>query len=331
MQALNCWVCGRTSDEVLAAQIDDSQSEAEFANLLAQVSQYRLKFTKSSSEWRRVFPKEFLPMDFSFVIDNPDQFKGVLAMADVTGSRRELLGWLASASTALRKQDEPRLEQLKLSSLRSEDRMTLLKSIEQFEGNWHRSLVRDDAGDSKAKLPVGFEGLALGDGLDFLMAAGSLFYDIQGMLVQFAREEHRRKVPRLEVGTVRLEAFGDVPLCDICRGMIVGLRNAAEVVEEEPAAVAAEPVQQVEPVPEPEEQPLTPLVTQRAKHVRTQEVVEDPSLQGSPGYMEIVSKLGAPAAQEEAPKEAPKPRYLHEHRLKEDWDEVVAQQAASST
>ena len=320
--AMGCWVCGRTSEEVRASQIDDTKGEEEFSNLLAQVTQYRCILMKSASDWWRAVPRDFRQMDFNFIVGNPDQFRGFSALADVNGARGELMGWLASASAAIRGDDEPKLQELKLSSLRGEDRAAILRSMEQFEGNWHRSLAKDGA-DAKEKRPAGFDGLALEDGIEYLIAAGNFFYDIQGMLVQFAREETRRKQPRLEVNAIPLNGFGSVPVCDVCRGIIVGLRNAAEVAVERPLAEMIRPAE--EPAEEP--RPVAPLVAQPApRRVRAQEAAEDASQQASPGYMDIVKKLGTPVQGEEAPR----PRYLHEHRLKEDWDEAVAQQPAGA-
>ena len=252
----NCWVCGRTSEEVRASQVDESQAEAEYTNQLAQLAQYKSKLMKSAGDWRKSVPKDFKAMEFDFIVGNPSQFTSFSAIADVTGAKKEIIGWLANASLALRNQNESELQALKLSTLRSEDRARLLKSLEEFESQWHRLLAAGDGKDGRKESPVGFKGLNLVDGIEYLIAGGSFYYDVLGMLVQFAREEKGRKAPKLGVGFVPLKGMGRVPICDVCRGLIIELREAgaseipspevapAEKAEEESSPRTVAPVAQ---------------------------------------------------------------------------------------
>jgi len=324
---LNCWVCGRTSAEVRATQYDESQTDAEFANQFAQVAQFKAKLMKSAADWRRAVPKDFKFMEFDFVIDNAEQFSAFSTIVDVKGARKEIMGWLANASVALRNQNESELQALKLSSLRSEDRAKLLKSLEGFESTWHRPLVAGE-GKQEKEGPVGFKGLNLVDGVEYLIAGGSLYYDVLGMLVQFAREEKARKIPRLEVGAVPLRGLGRVPICDICREMIIELREAAaaNVVE----ATAPEAPRVLEQHAKPEPEPMAPVSPRTApKRIKAQDVSEDQGVEGSPGYVEIVKKLSNAPVNQEEEEVGQKPRYLHEHRLKEDWEALEQQQGSS--
>lgn len=324
----NCWMCGRSSAEVRATQFDESQADAEFANQLAQVAQFKSKLMKSAADWRRAIPKDFKLMDFDFVLDNAEQFSGFSSIDDVKGAKKEMLGWLANASLALRSQNESELQALKLSSLRPEDRAKLLKSLEGFESTWHRLLVAGTGNQERPGYPVGFKGLNIVDGVEYLIAGGSFYYDVLGMLVQFTREEKARKAPRLEVGGVPLRGLGRVPICDICREMIIEIREAAATAVDVTAPEAPRIEQQ--PAREPEPEPMAPVAPRPGpRRVRAQEVSEDQAVEGSPGYVEIVKKLsGAPVNQEEEVV-GQKPRYLHEHRLKEDWEALEQQQGSS--
>jgi hypothetical protein len=324
----NCWVCGRTTAEVRATQYDEGQADSEFANQFAQVAQFKAKLMKSAADWRRAIPKDFKLMEFDFVVENAEQFSAFSAIDDVKGAKKEIMGWLGNASIALRNQNEPELQALKLSTLRSEDRAKLLNSLEGFESTWHRLLVAGEGKQQKAQYPVGFKGLNLVDGVEYLIAGGSFYYDVLGMLVQFAREEKARKAPRLEVGAIPIRGLGRVPICDICREMIIELREAAANVAEVTAPQA--PKMPEQPASEPEPQPMAPVAPrQPPRRIRAQEVSEDQAVEGSPGYVEIVKKLSNAPVNQEDEAASQKPRYLHEHRLKEDWEALEQQQGSS--
>ena len=320
----NCWVCGRTSEEVRASQVDESQAEAEYTNQLAQLAQYKSKLMKSAGDWRKSVPKDFKAMEFDFIVGNPSQFTSFSAIADVTGAKKEIMGWLANASLALRNQNESELQALKLSPLRSEDRARLLNSLEEFEGQWHRLLAAGDGKDGRKEFPVGFKGLNLVDGIEYLIAGGSFYYDVLGMLVQFAREEKGRKAPKLGVGFVPLKGMGRVPICDVCRGLIIELREAG--VSEVQAPEAA-PVERAEEERSP--QTVAP-VAQRVppRRMRAQEASQEEALEGAPGYVEIVKKLGNAPVSAQGEAAGQKPRYLHEHRLQEDWQAIEQPQGS---
>ena len=311
----NCWICGRTSEEVRASQVDDSQAEAEFANQFAQLAQFKTKLMKSAGDWRKAIPKDFRLMDFDFITDNPSQFSAFSAMADVGGAKKEIMGWLAKASLALRSQNEAELQALKLSSLRSEDRAKLLKSLEEFEGHWHRLLAAGEGQKGREEYPVGFKGLNLVDGIEYLIVGGTFYYDVLGMLVQFAREEKVRKAPKMSVEVIPLKGLGRFPICVICRELVIELREAAAAAVEEPVAETVEAEEE-----EPSPRPMAPVVQHPApKRMRAQEASEEEAIEGSPGYVEIVKKLGNAPVKEEDEGASQKPRYLHEHRLQEDW------------
>jgi hypothetical protein len=317
MQQLSkCWVCGRGVDEIRATLASEETDESGFNKLLQQVAWHRSKLNDSAALWRRSLPKEFEEMDFNFVMNNPEQFKGFTVIPGIKDTRGMIMDWLAKASMALRKGDEAMLGDLKLASLNSYDRVMVLKSLEQFEGRWHRLFTKDEGQDAR-KYQAGFEGLSLRDGLEYLISGGVLYYDTQNMLIQIAKNEEEAKKPKMGVGTVQLRGFGVVPVCDVCRGIVVEFRGPREEVE---AAVA----EAVAPSPEPTHRPqVAPKVAQPApRKAKTQEAVEA-SAQASPAYLEIVEKLSSTAPAEG---EAPKLRGLHEHRLKEDWEQILEQQ-----
>ena len=314
----NCWVCGRTAEEVRATQVDESQADAESSNQLAQLAQYRSKLMKSAENWRRAIPNDIRQKDFEFIVDNPNQYSAFSAIGDVAGAKKEVMGWLATAIQALRTQNESELQTLKLSPLRSEDRAKLQKSLEEFESRWHRRFA-GEAQDAKGGYAVGFKGLTLSDGIEYLIAGGSFYYDVLGMMVQFAREEKARRVPKFGVGAIPLKGLGRVPICDVCREMIIELREAAATPVEVPAA--AQSRAEEEPSPRP-----MPAVAPHAAPRRMRAQEADEGVEGSPGYVEIVKKLGNSPIKEEEEAVGQKPRYLHEHRLKEDWQALEQQQ-----
>jgi hypothetical protein len=312
-------VCGRTSEEINAVFRVESTEDAELAKQASQIDWFKSKFMDSAVAWRKGIPKDFKDMDFLFVISNPDQFRVIKIIGEVDDARKLMMDWLVKASTALRKQEDAPLQAMKLSWLSKEERESIVKTFEQFEGRWQRRLARDEGAAGSSKELAGFQGLGLADGLEFLIAGGILYYDIQGMLIQYARRAAASRTPQWRVQVVEIGGYAPVAVCDICAGMIRGMRGARPEVEEEVEQKVA-PAQ-----PRPSHQPEAPVPSAAPaapKKTRAQEAVDEIPAGASPEFVELIKKIGPSA--EDTPA---KTHNLHEHRMKEDWDEMVEEKA----
>jgi hypothetical protein len=110
---------------------------------------------------------------------------------------------------------------------------------------------------------------------------------------------------------VQANGYPPVQLCSVCETLMVGLRAPERRIEQPQAApeAVAEPTKEAEKPAE-------------AEVVAVPAVAAVAETEGVPqSVAEIMNKLGP------ATKEAPKTRGLHEHRAKEEWDEVVQKQA----
>jgi len=321
MQLTKCWVCGRSGEEIKAALVEGDQEGSELDKEFSQVAWFRSKFNESATAWRRAVPKDFREMDFGFVTGNPDQFGAVTFIGEVNDARSVMMDWLSRASVAISKGDEGALQNLNLTSLGNGDRETLARSFELFESHWHRLLAKEEAENGKANYPTGFDGLGLADGVEYLISAGLLYYDAQNMLIQFKKNAETAKRPKFGIRVVQSK-FGPVPLCDVCAGLVVGLRSAeTEVVEQPEVGIVREPHKRVR---QPEV--VAPVIARpAAKQAQAQTSEDESSLKASPGYLDIVRKLG-PSSEEMGPR----PTYLHDHRMKEAWDDILEQRATAS-
>jgi hypothetical protein len=329
-EASRCWVCGRTAEEIQASLDAESQEEIEIKRQMSQVAWFRSKFMESAALWRRSIPKEFKDMDFLFVTGNASQFRAIEQLGELIDAKKLMIDWLADASTRLRNGDQGSLGTVPLSSMDKAHRELTIKMLDQFEGRWHRQFA-----DGTGGFPVGFDGLKLADGLEFLINGGLLYYDVQVQLLEFARLRASNAKPKWTIGLVEVKGNPKVSLCNVCESLIKELRvpiaesakpgvraqpsekaekveKAQKVEKAEPVVVAAEAIQ------EPKGQPIVQQVPRVAQAKGAAEPVMDDL---PPGVAEVVKKIGAPT------KEAPKLRSLHDHRLKEDWDEMLTQKA----
>lgn len=305
MQETNrCWVCHRDVVEILASVDVETQEEKELKKQMTQVAWYKSKFTESAELWRRGLPREFKDMDFQFVASNAEQFSSIKTLAEVLDAKKLLLDWLADASSRLRVGGEGISSDPELSALDIAERDSILKSIDQFEAKWHRSLVKDGRSNGYAS---GFEGLKLFDGLEFVIAEGLFYYDVRSQLSQIAMVKATAKKPKKSIRMLQANGYPPVPLCSVCESLIMGLR-APERKRQEPLDEASEP--ELETVSQQAPQREPPIAVVQATAAVVTEGI-------SPTVAEVLQKMGP------ASKEAPKMRSLHEHRLKEDWDEIV--------
>jgi len=313
-----CWVCGRTAEDISALFKIEVPEDTELTKQASQINWFRTKFMESAANWRKSIPKEFREMDFLFVISNPDQFKTVKVIGEVDDSRKHMMDWLVKASFMLRKGEEGQLQNLNLSSLDAPSRQSIVRAIEQFEATWHRRLAREEGQAASSAGAAGFQGLNLGDGLEYLIAGGLLYYDIQAMLIQFARNAAISKLPQWHVQVLTIRGFAPVAVCDVCSLLIQGLRVGREAPME-PAHEAAP----VEAKPSHGPEAPVPAVPQVApKRSKAQAAAEEIPAGASDEFVKLIEKFG-PADDADAPKT----HYLHEHRLKEDWDEIAEKSA----
>jgi len=303
-----CWVCHRSVEEIATIVDFETPQEREIAQQLSQVNRFRTKFVESADLWRRGIPKEFKDMDFKFVTTNADQFGSIRILKEVVDAKKLMVDWLVDASAKLHTADGELQDFSSLSPLDKADRDLLLRMLDQFEGRWRRRLVNDGSkGVDSRGYQSGLEGLKLSDGLEFVIAGGALYYDVQSQLLDIARRKEISNKPKRSVSTVQVNGYPPVPLCSVCAGLIKELRGP-QPKETQPA-----PQEQAPSEPQPEEI----KVAQAAEvAVGAEEAIDAP-----PQVAEIIKKIGP------ATKDAPKTRPLHEHRAKEEWDEMMEQQA----
>jgi hypothetical protein len=330
-ESYRCWVCGRNSDEVNAVFHVEPPEDAELVKQASQIGWFKEKFLESAGIWRKSLPKDFRDMDFVFVVSNPDQFKAVKIVAEVNDARKLMMDWLVKASGILRRGEQGQIQNLNPASLTAAERDSLVKAIEQFEGRWRRQLAKEEGEGAASKDPAGFQGMSLAEGLEFLIAGGILYYEVQAMLIQFARNSLISKMPRWSVQIVEGRWGVHIPMCDVCAGLFQGIRvgrTAPGSEPERPQQVPPKPshrpepeaVQVAAPVPAPVAVPAP-----APKHDRAAELAAEIPAGASPEYVELVKKLG-PAAGDGSEK----PKYLHDHRIKEEWDELVEKQSKQS-
>jgi hypothetical protein len=303
-----CWVCHRSVEEISAAVDTETQEERELKKQMSQVSWTRSKFVESADLWRRTLPRDFKDMDFTFIASNAAQFSSIKGLGEVLDAKKLMADWLSDASSRLRKGGDEMHALPELAPLEKSDAETLTKTLDQFEAKSRRTIQPDARKEGYA---AGFDGLKLFEGLEFLIAEGLLYYDVRTQLLTFAMVRASAKKPKTSLRMVQANGYPPVQLCSVCETLMVGLRAPERRIEQPQAApeAVAEPTKEAEKPAE-------------AEVVAVPAVAAVAETEGVPqSVAEIMNKLGP------ATKEAPKTRGLHEHRAKEEWDEVVQKQA----
>jgi len=322
-EASRCWVCGRSAEEIQSSLDAETPEEAEIKKQITQITWFRTKFLESAAVWRRSIPREFKDMDFSFVTNNADQFRSIDVLGELIDAKKLMLDWLGEATNSLRK-GEGTLGTVSAASLNKAENESLIRALELFEGKWHRYLSKEEkARPGAAVLPIGFEGLKLADGLEYIVAGGLFYYDFQTQLLDIARVKAASAKPKWTIGLVGVPGNPKVALCNVCESLIKELRVPVREVARMPeSAPAARPSKERAPSPEPtEEAQKAEAVPQMAVEAAPVAAVpEQDVVEGSPQFVELVKKIGPATATKEKDNRG---RFLHEHRLKEDWDEVV--------
>jgi len=245
-----CWVCHRSEPEVSAFADVETPREKEIQQQTSQITRSRGDFIASADGWRKGLPKELREFEFEFVVSNADQFKpirignGLLGeiaapnklLREISDAKKQTVDWLEDAAPVLREGDGEVPGFGALSHFEKADRELLSKMVGQFEAKWHRRIGSKGADHGGQK--QGFDELKLFDGLDFMMAVGTLYYDVQAQLLDMARRREFNSKTKRSILAVPMNGYPPIPLCSVCGGLMGGLGSHA-VQEAAPPMVAS--------------------------------------------------------------------------------------------
>lgn len=227
----HCWVCHRTEDEVSTFADVETPREKEVRQQMSEVTRFRADFIQTADVWRKGLPKELKEYDFIFVTSNADQFKpirisnGLLGeivpsnklLGEIVEAKKLTVDWLENVALILRKGDGLVPGFGSLSPFDIADRDQLSRMVDQFEAKWRRHIGNDESGGADSNgYKQGFEGLKLFEGLEFMIAASTLYYDVQAQLLDMAKRKEFKSKPKRGVSVLVVNGLPPVPLCSVC-------------------------------------------------------------------------------------------------------------------
>ena len=242
-----CWICHRSEAEISAFADVETPREREIQEQITQVTRFRGDFIQSADGWRKGVPKEFKEFDFKFVTTNAGQFKsirianGLLGeiadpsklLGEISDAKRLTVDWFENVAPVLRKGDGEVPGFGALSPFEKANRDLLRSMVDQFEAKSRRRIGSKGADHNGHE--QGFEGLKLFDGLEFMIAVGTLYYDVQAQLLAMAMRKEINSKPKNGVSDLVLNGYPPVPLCSVCVDVMKELSSRHFAVE---AAVA---------------------------------------------------------------------------------------------
>jgi hypothetical protein len=234
-----CWICHRSETEVSTFADVETPREREILQHMSQVTRFRADFIQSADVWRKGIPKELKEFDFMFVTSNPDQFPSIRIMngllgeivppskllGEIADAKKLTVDWFENVALILRKGNGDVPGFGALSHFEKADRDLLSGVVNQFETKWRR-YVGSRGSDSNG-YKQGFEGLKLFEGLEFMIAVGTLYYDVQAQLFDMARRKEINGKPKRGVSVMLLSGYPPIPLCSVCVDVMSELSSNA--------------------------------------------------------------------------------------------------------
>ena len=179
------------------------------------------KFTRVSGEWGTLIPDQFKTLDFDFVVSNQAQFKAMRFLGEVDDARRSIVIPLQVALGNVKSGAEASIGGVKIGPSDRAKREVLLKETNDFERKTGRQM---NGGGGNGSAPRSFEGLQIGQGLNFLREIGALYFSIQEKLLEAEKEDEMSKRPIFAVSIAKVNGLpGDVPVCTVCQNLITSL------------------------------------------------------------------------------------------------------------
>ncbi|HUK79098.1 MAG TPA: hypothetical protein VLU91_00360 [Nitrososphaerales archaeon] len=243
-----CWFCHRSDAEVSAFADVETPKEREILQQMSQVTKFKADFAQSADAWRKGVPKELKEFDFKFVTSNADQFKpirignGLLGeiaapnklLGEIGEAKKLTVDWLGNVALALREGVGEIPGFGALSPFEKADRDMLGRMVDQFEAKWRRRIGSEESrGADHSGYKQGFEGLKLFDGLEFMIAVGMLYYDVQAQLLDMARRKEINSKPKRGVSDMLVTGYPPVPICSVCADVMKELSPRQLAVEPE--------------------------------------------------------------------------------------------------
>ena len=241
-----CWVCRRSEVEVSAFADMETPRESEILQRISQLTRFRTDFIQSADGWRKGVPKELKEFEFEFVTSNPDQFKsirisnGLLGeivfpnklLAEIADAKKLTVDWIEKVALILHRGEGEVPGFGTLSPFEKADRELLRRMVEQFEAKWRRRIGSDGSkGADPSGYKQGFEGMKLFDGLEFMIAAGTLYYDVQAQLLDMARRREITNKPKRGVSVLPVDGYPPIPICSVCADVMRELSSRQLTVE----------------------------------------------------------------------------------------------------
>jgi len=241
-----CWFCHRSDDEVLAFADVETPREREILQQISEVTRCKAAFVESADAWKKGLPKELKEFEFEFVTSNADQFKpirignGLLGeivapnklLREIVDAKKLTADWLESVARAFREGDGEIPGFGPISRFEKADRELLGRMVDQFEAKWRRRIGNDgNRGADPSGYEQGFEGLKLFDGLEFMIAVGILYYDVQAQLFDMAGRREINSKPKRGLLVLPVTGYPPVPLCSVCIDVMRELSSRPFAVE----------------------------------------------------------------------------------------------------
>ena len=215
-----CWMCGRSSDEVNSS-VGRIPQETELDRRFARMTELMGKFSRASAEWGNLVPDQFKTFEFEFVLNNPNQFKGMRFLTEVDDSRKSIVIPLKVAIGNVRNGVEGSIGGVKISPTDMAKKDVFLKEVGDFERRTNRNLNGSGGDGSK---PLGFDGMRIGQGLAFMREVGMLYFSIQEKLLELEKEDEMSKRPVFAVSIAKVNGLpGEIPLCTVCQNLVTCL------------------------------------------------------------------------------------------------------------
>lgn len=223
MDELRCWLCRRTGTEVSEAVARPSDREKELDTMNARVNDSAGQFERESKKWALNSMEHAANLEFTFVLNNPEQFKMIAFMPEVIRAKKSLADSLVDAAGRARSGTDVTLGIVTVPHTAKARMDFFNQELSKFEKSSGRKILADTpTGESGPSDDLqAYEGLKLKEGIAYLAKIGLQYYAIQKGLIQKEKEEERAKRPVYKVSLVKVPGHPTgLPLCSVCELLV---------------------------------------------------------------------------------------------------------------
>ncbi len=218
-QENNCWVCGRSSEDINSVLGEEDPKVKQFKNAINEIKKSSEEFINKSNKWIHEIPEVFKDMGYMLFIENPDQFKSKIPfLNELVETHYEYVQSLYDIWNDINQEYIPSTEIKEKAPDKFE---AIVKKIENLPlGNISKNIGGRDIYFSE------LDNKKLQEGILYLQQINEIKHEYESAQKEAELNEFVSKKPNWATVNKYVVEDKRIPICMVCKLLIIGFAHS---------------------------------------------------------------------------------------------------------